>query len=127
MHINVFGDRTTPEAELEKHEKLLSAALGVDRSARVLSFTRENEPRRDGPSRKGGVMGSPRIETVGDMLWEDVLDAGSRKLHLLWLACLAHLRTIFRRFHAAKLPMPQAPKADCPHYSVPGSRCPRSP
>lgn len=127
VHINVFGNRTTPEAELEKHEKLLSAALGVDRSARVLSFTRENEPRRDGPSRKGGVMGSPRIETVGDMLWEDVLDAGSRKLHLLRLACLAHLRTIFRRFHAAELPMPQAPKTDCPHYSIPGSRCPRPP
>lgn len=83
VHINVFGDKTSPEAELEKHEKLLSAALGVDRSARVLSFTRENEPKRDGPARKGGVMGSPRVENLGDMLWEDVLEAGSRKLHLL--------------------------------------------
>lgn len=130
VHINVFGDKTTPEAELEKHEKLLSAALGVDRSARVLSFTRENEPRRDGPSRKGGVMGSPRIENVGDMLWDDVLDAGSRKLHLLQLltpAILAYLRIIFRRFHAAKLPMPQVPKASSPHYSIPSSRCSRPP
>lgn len=127
VHINVFGDKTTPEAELEKHEKLLSAALGVDRSARVLSFARENDPRRDGPPRKGGVMGSPRIENVGDMLWEDVLDAGSRKLHFLRLPFLASENIISRRFHAPKLPMPQVPKAGCPHYSVPGSRCPRSP
>ncbi|KAH8152833.1 uncharacterized protein LAJ45_03059 [Morchella importuna] len=78
VHINVFGDKATPEAEMEKHERRLSAALGVDRSARVLSFTRENEPRKDGMVRKGGVLGSPRSENLSDLLWDDVLDAGSR-------------------------------------------------
>lgn len=120
VHINVFGDKTTPEAELEKHEKLLSAALGVDRSARVLSFTRENEPKRDGPPRKGGVMGSTRIENVGDMLWEDVLEAGSRKLHSLQLFSPSVYLRFHRRFHTAKLPKPQAPKAGCAYYSVQG-------
>lgn len=82
VHINVFGDKASPEAEMERHERRLSAALGVDRSAKVLSFTRENEPRKDGHPRKSGVIRSPRGENVGDMLWEDVLEAGSRKLHL---------------------------------------------
>lgn len=77
--INVFGDKTSPEADMERHERRLSAALGVDRSAKVLSFARENEPTRDGHGRKGGVMGAPGSETVSDMLWEDVLEAEGRR------------------------------------------------
>ncbi|RPB00942.1 WD40 repeat-like protein [Choiromyces venosus 120613-1] len=78
--INVFGDKTSPEVDMERHERRLSAALGVDRSAKVLSFARENEPTRDGHGRKGGVMGVPGSETVSDMLWEDVLEAEGRDL-----------------------------------------------
>ncbi|KAG0638730.1 WD40-repeat-containing domain protein [Tuber brumale] len=73
--INVFGDKTSPEVDMERHQRRLSAALGVDRSAKVLSFARENEPTRDGHGRKGGVMGAPGSETVSDMLWEGVLEA----------------------------------------------------
>ncbi|PUU74432.1 WD40-repeat-containing domain protein [Tuber borchii] len=76
--INVFGDKSSPESDMERHERRLSAALGVDRSAKVLSFARENEPTRDGHGRKGGVMGAPGSETVSDMLWEDVLEAEGR-------------------------------------------------
>jgi meiosis-specific APC/C activator protein AMA1 len=77
--INLFGDKTSPEAEMERHERRLSAALGVDRSAKVFSFARENEQTKEGHGRKGGVMGTPGSESVSDMLWEDVLEAGSRK------------------------------------------------
>lgn len=77
--INVFGDKTSPEADMERHERRLSAALGVDRSAKVLSFAHENEPTRDGHGRKGGVMGAPGSETVSDMLWEDVLEVEGRR------------------------------------------------
>ena len=78
--INLFGDKTSPEAEMERHERRLSAALGVDRSAKVFSFARENEQAKEGYARKGGVMGTPGSESVSDTLWEDVLESGSRKL-----------------------------------------------
>ncbi|KAG0131072.1 WD40-repeat-containing domain protein [Tuber indicum] len=76
--INVFGNKASPEVDMERHQRRLSAALGVDRSAKVLSFARENEPTRDGHGRKGGVMGAPGSETVSDVLWEGVLEAEGR-------------------------------------------------
>ncbi|KAF8460032.1 WD40-repeat-containing domain protein [Kalaharituber pfeilii] len=41
VYINIFGDQESPEVEKERHQSRLAAALGVDRCARVLSFTRE--------------------------------------------------------------------------------------
>ena len=109
--INVFGDKTSPEADMERHERRLSAALGVDRSAKVLSFTRENEPTRDGHGRKGGVMGAPGSETVSDMLWEDVLEAEGRRSPLAKILFRISLSNTFhfRRFNTASLSISQMP------------------
>ncbi|KAI5787627.1 WD40-repeat-containing domain protein [Peziza echinospora] len=41
VNINIFGDQESPEAERERHEARLAAALGVDRCARVLRFVKE--------------------------------------------------------------------------------------
>ncbi|KAL7272559.1 hypothetical protein RUND412_004629 [Rhizina undulata] len=76
--VNIFGDKESPEAEMERHERRLSAALGVDRSARVFSFVKDGECNRRARagSKRGGVLGSPGSENASDLLWDEVMETG---------------------------------------------------
>jgi len=116
--INVFGDKTSPEADMERHERRLSAALGVDRSAKVLSFTRENEPTRDGHGRKGGVMGAPGSETVSDTLWEDVLEAEGRRSPFARIPFRISVSLIHSTLGDSTTPQ-ASPSRRCPRRVVP--------
>ena len=85
---NIFANTQSPEKEKLCHEQRLSAALGVDRARKVLSFNGEREHSLDaataaaptnGPTtaRRRSVPGSPSPRHT---LWDSVLERQNGEL-----------------------------------------------
>jgi hypothetical protein len=71
---NIFADRRSPARELESHALRLSAALGVDRTRRVLRFSNRVSPGSGEGARRGVVPTSPVNQNPSEQFWVDVVE-----------------------------------------------------
>lgn len=78
----ISSSKESPEAEMERHQRRVSAALGVDRSARVLDFTATNSRRQKSPDRSRAVLG---IQGETDELWRNTIGTKDGKHILLYM------------------------------------------
>jgi len=120
---NIFSNKRSPEKEKESHELRLSAALGVDRCRKVLTFTGEREVGSGPIVRRGAIPGSPSaVPSARNVLWESVLECQNGRFVVE--ESLSSPRLTYDSRLKPQL-SEEASTEDCSNYSFQGFGCPR--
>ena len=72
----ILDNRRNPKREKEELALRISAALGVDRSRKVLNFNGESEHGAEGVVHRGGLPGNPCPGSPSIRLWDSVIGLG---------------------------------------------------
>lgn len=80
---HIFQNKESPEVEMERHELWLSAALGVDRTKKVLNFSRPEQKTPVGRGQGVKTPGTPGSDP-GTLLWDSVAHRNNGMDFLKW-------------------------------------------